>query len=115
MKVQAWVLTGVGLVVVGYASHCVLADNLCLRGPRYRQLPREALAVGDTIRLRAGGVDILTECDLAPPPVVRWESSDEGVLRVASDGLVTAVAPGTGWVIARARLAHASHRLVVKP
>ena len=85
---------GLALALVAFVGRCAFADNLCLRGPQQRALPHGALSVGDTLRLRAGGVDILTECDLAPPRSVRWSSSDEAVLRVSEDGLVSA---GSVW------------------
>jgi hypothetical protein len=91
------------------------AVGLCLRGPQSRDLPNAPLAPGDTLRLRAGGRDILTECDLAPPPAVTWVTSDDRVLRVSSDGLVQAVGPGTATISARARWVRVSHELTVQP
>ena len=98
---------------VSLFGYCSLTPNLCLRGPRFRALPRDPLVVGDTIRLRAGGNDILYECDLGPPPGVTWRSSDDRVLTVDRHGLVRAVGPGTASVVARARLSREEHELTV--
>lgn len=108
-------LGATGVVIVSLFGYCSLTPNLCLRGPRYRALPRDPLPIGDTIRLRAGGNDILYECDLGPPPVVRWRSTDERVLTVDRHGLVRAVGPGTASVVAWARLSRAAHELTVVP
>jgi hypothetical protein len=112
-KLLAAYIGTICVVAVAFLGRWALTENLCLRGPHGRSLPREALSPGDTVRLRAGGLDILAECDLAPPPSVSWGSSDSTVLRVSPEGVITAVDVGTATIIARARFVHASHRLMV--
>ena len=67
------------------------------------------------MRLRAGTQDILLECDLGPPEGVTWRSSDPSVLHVTSFGLLTARAPGSAEIVARAGWDRATHRMHVLP
>lgn len=57
-----------------------------------------SLEVGATLRYLASPRDADGRALEGRP--VRWHSSDERVARVSHDGLVTAVAPGTAWIMA---------------
>ena len=85
--------------------------QLCVEPVRYTQ----ELAVGDTLRLRSGQLDILRECDRPSPGVVQWRSSDEAVLGIDATGLVIGRRPGAAEAIAFFDGVEARIRLTVRP
>lgn len=99
---------------VGCGLYAASTPNLCLRGVPQRALPKDPVRVGDTLRLRAGGFDILYECDNAPPPAVGWVSSDSTIAHVDQMGQIIARRAGTAYVSARARWSTAMHPIHVR-
>jgi hypothetical protein len=114
MKIATVVKLGALTAVVGYGVVAYNAPNLCLRGGTQRALPRAPVQVGDSLRLRAGGVDILRECDLAPPAVVRWRSSDSTIAHVDQTGLIHARRAGSADITVRAGWVTATHPVRVR-
>jgi hypothetical protein len=74
-----------------------------------------ALPVGERIRLSAGQLDILDECDRSAPAGLTWRSANPDVASVDSTGEVTAKAPGKTEVIVTASGADARHAIEVIP
>lgn len=72
------------------------------------------MTVGDTLQLRAGGLDILGECDNAAPKSVRWSSSDSTVVHVDHTGRLVARQRGAAEIRVRARWSAAAHNVVVQ-
>jgi hypothetical protein len=87
---------------------------LCIEAMDRPYSLRTALPVGTVLRVRAGGLDILHECDLGPPPEVRWASSDTNILTVDSTGVVGR-RPGRAMIIASAGGAEVSESITVIP
>lgn len=88
---------------------------LCVRSPTSRHPPRLAVPVGRSIRVVAGQLDILNECDRAAPTSVQWISSDSAILRVDSAGLASARAPGHAEIILSAEGGEARLSVAVVP
>lgn len=84
---------------------------LCVSAARY---PGE-VSVGDTLRLRAGQLDILHECDRPPPGEVRWRSSDEDVFGIDATGQVVGRRPGSAEAIASFETVEARIQIRVRP
>lgn len=63
---------------------------LCVRAVDGRHPPRMAVPVGQAVRVAAGRLDILDECDRPAPPDVRWTSSKLAVLMVDGVGVARA-------------------------
>lgn len=72
-----------------------------------------SLPVGVEQRARAGRLDILAECDLAPPTGVQWASSDTSILSVDSTGVAIGRAPGRAALIVSANGGVARETLTV--
>jgi hypothetical protein len=105
---------GAALVgAVSYVAYEFYTPALCLRGVPLRALPRDPMTVGDTLQLRAGGLDILEECDNALPVPVRWSSSDSTVVSVDQTGRLLALRPGAADIVIQARWASVSHRVTI--
>ena len=85
---------------------------LCIRSP-IASGPELVLPVGDTLRVAAGQLDILHECDRPAPAAVRWASSDPGILEVDSAGIVRGRAVGRADLIASADSAEARLTITV--
>jgi eukaryotic-like serine/threonine-protein kinase len=71
-----------------------------------------SLAVGESARLLAEPLD--RGGDLLPDRPVEWASSDEGIAGVSAEGVVTARAPGSATITARAGAASGTVRLSVR-
>jgi hypothetical protein len=69
---------------------------LCVRAVDGRHPPRMAVPVGQAVRVAAGQLDILDECDRPAPPDVRWTSSKLAVLMVDGVGVARARAGPRG-------------------
>ena len=107
-------------VIGGAITTVAEARRLGLRPPPpalcvwVERFPAE-VAVGDTLRVRPGQLDLMHECDRPPPGEVRWRSSDEEVLGVDSTGLVTGRRPGVEEAIARFETVEARVGITVTP
>ena len=82
---------------------------LCLRGVN------GVLPVGNSVRLSAGQLDILSECDREAPPGLSWRSGDTTILTVDSAGTVTARSPGEAEVVVTASTVEAKNEIRVVP
>lgn len=74
-----------------------------------------AMMVGESVRLTAGRLDLLHECDRPAPAGVRWTTSDTVVATVGANAMLRALAPGRIQAVARARGSEASLDITVVP
>ena len=102
------------LVLCAAALGCG-SPQLCIGTPELGWIRGIAFPVGTEVPFRAGGVDILGECDLPAPSGVTWASSAPALAVVTENGVLRAVSPGKVDVIARRRDEEVRYPVTVTP